>query len=280
MNLNDYKKEFFSRPVGCVHKISYGNDQSFFHWHPHYEITLIRSGKYILENNMTVVRSDRPVVFVHRPFCLHRLNAESSCLYDRYIIYIDRSVVNEFRDTLSDLSWLSEATLVCISPDKDEFDELLWLAEKLYDAVGHDYCAVEKYNPAKGAIISAHILCDILDILRDERGQVFTTRYSYIQDVLQDVSGNLSEPKTIGELSEKFGVGHSKLTDDFRTATGTTYKRYMTDLRMTKARELLSAGAEIIDVALEIGYSSEAHFITAYKRYWGETPGRFSKSKK
>lgn len=280
MNLNDYKKEYFSRPVGCVHKVSEGNYQPFFHWHPHYEVTLIRSGKYTLENNMTVISSDRPVVFVHRPFCLHRLNAGSSSVYDRYVVYIDRSVVSSFRDTAIDLSRLNEANLICASPDRDELEELFWLSERLIKAVGHEYHAVENYNLAKGSLISAQILCGILDILRDGRGEVFATRYSYIQDVLQEVSDNLSEPKTIGELSEKFGVGHSKLTDDFRTATGTTYKRYMTDLRMTKARELLSAGSEIIEVALRMGYSSEAHFITAYKRYWGETPGRFAKGKK
>ena len=89
------------------------------------------------------------------------------------------------------------------------------------------------------------------------------------------IGENLSEPMTLYELCDKFDVGASKLCKDFRKTTGKTYKSYLTDLRMTRARELLSAGSSIINASLETGYSSEAHFIKAFREYWGMTPGRF-----
>ncbi|MBO5218441.1 MAG: helix-turn-helix domain-containing protein, partial [Clostridia bacterium] len=59
---------------------------------------------------------------------------------------------------------------------------------------------------------------------------------------------------------------------------GKTYKQHLTDLRQTFARELLSSGASIINTAIDTGYSSEAHFIKAFREYWGTTPGEFIKN--
>ena len=85
---------------------------------------------------------------------------------------------------------------------------------------------------------------------------------------------------TLGSLSEQYEISKSKLNLDFRTATGTTFKQYITNLRMTKARELLASGSSIINASLETGYSSEAHFIKAFREYWGMTPGEFRSSLK
>ena len=42
---------------------------------------------------------------------------------------------------------------------------------------------------------------------------------------------------------------------------------------MARARDLLESGSSIINAALETGYSSEAHFIKAFRGYYGMTPG-------
>ena len=77
---------------------------------------------------------------------------------------------------------------------------------------------------------------------------------------------------TISTLCEKFDIGESKFCADFKSHTGKTYKKYLTDLRMTRARELLASGSSIINASLETGYSSEAHFIKAFREYYGTTP--------
>ena len=62
--------------------------------------------------------------------------------------------------------------------------------------------------------------------------------------------------------------------------TGRCCPKYLTDLRQTRARELMETGSSIINASLETGYSSEAHFIKAFREYWGMTPGEFRSSLK
>ena len=88
---------------------------------------------------------------------------------------------------------------------------------------------------------------------------------------------NLASPPTIKELTDRFNIGQSKFCSDFRRHTGSTYKKYLTDLRMARARDLLASGSSIINASLETGYSSEAHFIKAFHSYYGVTPGALRK---
>lgn len=235
MNLNSYIKETFTTPVGISKLSTNGNKQPYLHWHPHYEMLVIVSGSYTLTSHTFNYTSDRPAVFIHRPFCLHKLNSPTDGIYVRYIIHIDKNLLSMFSPQLLDMSCFADA--------------------------GALYCALALHKA--------------LGIFESGRGELFATRYSYIQDVLQYITDNLSEPLTIDELCRRFGVGHTKLSSDFKSAVGTTYKKYVCDLRQSRARELLESGAGIIDASLEVGYSSEAHFIKAFREYWGETPGRF-----
>ena len=96
----------------------------------------------------------------------------------------------------------------------------------------------------------------------------------------RSVGDHLSEPLTIKSLAQQYGVSESKLAGDFKSALGMTFKKYLTTLRMTRAREMLLAGESIIRTSLECGYSSEAHFVKSFREYWGTTPGEFIRQTK
>ena len=266
MNLNSYIKETFTTPVGISKLSTNGNKQPYLHWHPHYEMLVIVSGSYTLTSHTFNYTSDRPAVFIHRPFCLHKLNSPTDGIYVRYIIHIEKNLLSMFSPQLLDMSCFADAAVLRADPNAAELSELVSLCESI-KLHGGDKTA--------GALYCALALHKTLGIFESGRGELFATRYSYIQDVLQYITDNLSEPLTIDELCRRFGVGHTKLSSDFKSAVGTTYKKYVCDLRQSRARELLESGAGIIDASLEVGYSSEAHFIKAFREYWGETPGRF-----
>jgi AraC-like DNA-binding protein len=50
---------------------------------------------------------------------------------------------------------------------------------------------------------------------------------------------------------------------------------YMESRRVQRARELLRAGATVVDTALSVGYSDQSHFTHRFRRHTGITPGRY-----
>ena len=57
---------------------------------------------------------------------------------------------------------------------------------------------------------------------------------------------------------------------------GTTFRRVVARARVNAAQRLLGDPArKIVDVALDLGYSDQAHFTRAFVRWIGVTPGEF-----
>ena len=265
-NINDYVKSEFNKPVRIDINCNVGHVQSYLHWHPHYEIQIIFSGVYAIENSNTKIESSKPGVFIHAPYSLHRTNASREAVYRRNILSIKRDILTLVTPSILDMSVFDGVNLAYAFPNPAMMSEFrdISLMMNNYDN-----------DRAYLALYTALIMKKMIDLINSGAGKFIKSSVTYMQDVLRYIGSNLASTITLGSLSEQYEISKSKLNLDFRTATGTTFKQYITNLRMTKARELLASGSSIINASLETGYSSEAHFIAAFKAYWGMTPGNF-----
>jgi AraC-like DNA-binding protein len=73
------------------------------------------------------------------------------------------------------------------------------------------------------------------------------------------------------------GVGASARTIErrFKIETGMTFGRWRQQLRLVHALRLLAAGTPVTAVALDVGYDSPSAFVSAFRRTFGATPGRY-----
>lgn len=84
------------------------------------------------------------------------------------------------------------------------------------------------------------------------------------------------KPWTVEDLAAMSNMSRATFARAFQQALGQSPMKYLTDWRMTLARDLLfDAGRSLTDVADEIGYSSVYAFATAFRRHHGESPGRW-----
>jgi len=83
---------------------------------------------------------------------------------------------------------------------------------------------------------------------------------------------------TIKKLANAAGLSRSAFIARFNTAFGEPPKTALTRLRMEQARHLLQKpNLQIFEIAVDVGYASEAAFIRAFKREFGITPGLWRK---
>ncbi|WP_375585443.1 helix-turn-helix domain-containing protein [Cyclobacterium xiamenense] len=79
-------------------------------------------------------------------------------------------------------------------------------------------------------------------------------------------------------LSEKTGVSYSRLSQVFSRLQGMTIEQYFIELKIEKAKELLSdASHNISETAWKLGYSSMQHFSAQFKKHTEMTPSQFRK---
>lgn len=84
---------------------------------------------------------------------------------------------------------------------------------------------------------------------------------------------SLDRDFSLSALALEADMSHFHFSRMFRRATGRSPSQYFIEMRMETARQLLLASdLSIIDIALEVGYSSPSHFAQVFKRHSGTTP--------
>ena len=78
---------------------------------------------------------------------------------------------------------------------------------------------------------------------------------------------------TLEETADYFCVTREYLSKWFKDKVGINFSRYLTDLKMKKAKELLLVEKMAIkDVAETVGYQEPGGFYRAFKKYYGTAP--------
>jgi AraC-like DNA-binding protein len=81
---------------------------------------------------------------------------------------------------------------------------------------------------------------------------------------------------TLANLAREVGVSRSVLSERFRHFLGESPIAYLTRWRLRLgARALTSTGHSVAQIALDVGYESEAAFNRAFKREYGIPPARY-----
>ena len=84
---------------------------------------------------------------------------------------------------------------------------------------------------------------------------------------------------TINQLAKKAGISRIKLTYGFKLLFGSGIHQFIITKRIEKAQGLLhSTDLPIKAIASQCGYKTTQHFITAFKKYTGQSPGLYRKS--
>jgi AraC family transcriptional regulator len=90
------------------------------------------------------------------------------------------------------------------------------------------------------------------------------------------ISEDLAETIRIADLAKLAGLSEFHFSRLFKNTTGLSPYAYVVDARMRAAKERLRTNGEaVLEIALAVGYSSTAHFSTAFKKHNGMTPTAF-----
>ncbi|MGE5204882.1 MAG: AraC family transcriptional regulator [Chlamydiota bacterium] len=96
--------------------------------------------------------------------------------------------------------------------------------------------------------------------------------------VLRLLHANPAHEWTVSQLARETAISRSALAERFTQLIGLSPMRYLTEWRMQLAKQMLRDGASsIAEIALRVGYESEAAFNRAFKRSTGSPPASWRK---
>ncbi len=100
-----------------------------------------------------------------------------------------------------------------------------------------------------------------------------------IQIAASWVKDRIGQDTSVPELAKVVGLRPSHFRQQFKKETGLSPIEYFARLRMREAKRLLVVtDLSIVEIAMDLGFSSSQHFATAFRKMAGFTPRTFRKA--
>ncbi len=93
-----------------------------------------------------------------------------------------------------------------------------------------------------------------------------------LESIRQEIELKWNEPLTIESLAQKYDLNTYSLIRQFKRLFGATPKKYLLDLRVHRAKELIAGGMGIAEAALTCGFYDQSHLYNYFKKIFGVSP--------
>jgi len=218
-----------------------------WHYHACYTIIFVERGSVVYQFQDTSIRVGGSEVLVVEPFHVHRNMITEHTRYSA--IFVPRERVE--RAGTAQL-----ATQRLARPD------------------GHQKASalVQCIKEAASESAVNERLADLCDSITDPlpaNEAIVPSRTSRVPAIDLD--------RRITELAEEARLSKFHFQRSFKKKHGLTIGQLKRQANSEKAKALLERGGAPMDVAHEVGYFDQSHFIKYFKRMWAITPDRFSK---
>ena len=97
-----------------------------------------------------------------------------------------------------------------------------------------------------------------------------------LKRVLAFIDQNLGGAVTLADMAHAAGLSRMHFAAQFRVATGLRPHEFLLRARIEQAQEMMARTREpLVQIALAVGFQTQAHFTTVFRRFAGTTPHRW-----
>jgi AraC family transcriptional regulator, regulatory protein of adaptative response / methylphosphotriester-DNA alkyltransferase methyltransferase len=101
-------------------------------------------------------------------------------------------------------------------------------------------------------------------------------RTAIFREAAAVVEAEFARPITLEEVARRVATSPRQLRRAFSEVGGTSFRSFLTSVRMGRARELLaSTDIPVAEVARRVGYRQATQFTKAFRRAYAATPSEF-----
>jgi AraC family transcriptional regulator len=97
-----------------------------------------------------------------------------------------------------------------------------------------------------------------------------------LNGIIERIEANPLEQFDLPALAAESGYSYTRFIHAFRAQTGLSPYRYIIQLRLSRAKRLMrNRSLTLLEIALESGFASHAHFTHAFRQHVGCAPSQF-----
>lgn len=227
-------------------------------------------------DNITCNTMPGQVLFI-RPNDAHE-NIVYTFPYSHRDIYITCEELNRIADSVQE--GLYQELLSSTNPIMFEIDfaDMMFL-EKMIEKSYVDVCLLN--NAVRNAIVAT-----LLGLYVSHENSV-GKKPDWIDKICVEIDrmildmekGDNKNISSLFEMSKGLGYEYSYASRMFKKFFGVSPQVYYINKKMSLAALLLEQGCSVTEIATKLNYTSNSHFINAFKRYYGVSPVEWKKNR-
>lgn len=271
---NYTKQGYLNSDFKLFHIIDEKQKEFDYHYHDFDKLLIFIRGRvsYTIEGR-TYPLQPYDIVFI-RHNEIHRPVIHSNEPYERVIVYISPGFLRDYKANDTNLGYCFEKaalehTSVLHIPSLQKHP-LFKSIQKLEQAFHDENFAYELYRQLLFLEFMIHlnraVLNDSLDFMHNE------TSNSRIMEIVKYINIHLTDELNIDQLSDRFYISKYHMMRSFKEETGYSVGNYITQKRLTLAKELILGGTPITEVCYSCGFKDYSNFSRQYKRFFHESP--------
>jgi AraC family transcriptional regulator len=172
------------------------------------------------------------------------------------------------------------APVLCsrIAPSKDITVDSLGRALLEADRVGGSFGQI--YADCISIAIVARLLASANRMAATDRPKVGELARWRLKRAIDYIEAQLDKSVSLADVASSAGLTRMHFAAQFRAATGLRPHEYLLRRRIERAQEMLvGTRMSLVDVALSVGFQTQAHFTSVFKRYAGQPPRAWRESR-
>ena len=249
------------------------NPDLSIHIHDCCEVLLcVEGGKSFLINDKVYDVHDGDI-FIINQFEAHKITFDPEKTFRRYVMQVHPEFLYGQSTDKTDLSSCFYTRGKDVSNKlvltEDERERFISCIKRLEDEKSYGDDIINN-------ITATEILILINSAFISQTNAEKTTGSEAMKKAIDYINNNFSQPLTLDKIAQNSYVSVNQLCRLFNKYCGTTVSKYITSLRITEAKKLLSSGKNVTDTAILCGFEDYANFIRVFKKHVGITPGKYS----
>lgn len=193
----------------------------------------------------------------------------------------ERWLASFFRDALAknaSMETLLVAGLEIVSTCLEYLAEMSLSFEHVYQDAGRPDVMQTFQRMNSADQLESWVRRLILGVMEHVRG----TKKSRASKVVEEVKSYIhahygNEELTIEDIAKHVHVNYNHLCHVFKKETNVTINDYLTEVRMTKAKELFDRGEKVVQaIAGQVGYADANYFGKCFKKFTGISPSKYA----
>lgn len=263
--------------IECMH-FHKDVSMSSAHFHSHYEIFYVQSGKRNFKiNNSKMYELSSSNIALLRPNIIHQGFSASDTGQKRTLINISQHLISELSE------FFSPAIVHCFNVPVLQLTHYeAGMLNYLFQELLENHPNMPLYNE-KIKINLSKILLLLCDIYYrtgyEDNAMLNQTTQSRVDYAIEYIQQNYSSPTVLSDISDKLHISEIYLERIFKRTMNTNLHKYLSTIRIMNAKRLLESNAmSVSKVASSCGFNNHVSFSRAFKRIEGYSPKEYQLS--